>query len=276
MSPVPDAKTHDTTKSNGGRESDRRLFALADPHLSLTGTKPMRVFGSRWDNHVEKLRANWTASVRPDDIVLVPGDISWGMRLEEALADLEWLAALPGRKVMIKGNHDYWWQSVNKLRGLGLPGMYFIQNDALLIDGIAIGGTRLWDFPDIRWGYVSNRDNEEVAEEKRTAPAKKREEDPEKIRARELERLQLSLGKLDKTATLRVCMTHFPPLGEDGEPTEITELLEDFTLDFCVFGHVHALVERPHEGADTVIGGTRYVLAASDYLEHAPKLLATF
>jgi predicted phosphohydrolase len=259
---------------SGGHESGRRIFALADPHLSLAGVKPMHVFGPRWDNHVAKLRDNWLVSVRPGDIVLMPGDISWGMRLEEALPDLEWIAALPGVKVLLKGNHDYWWQSIGKLRALGLPGMHFVQNDALLLDSVAVAGTRLWDFPGIHWGYISNRDNEDVAEEKRSAPKKIREDDPEKVRARELERLRLSLSKLDKNAALRICMLHFPPVGEDGGETEITRIIGEYAPDICVFGHVHALVDRPHAGADVVIGGVRYVLAASDFLGHAPKGVA--
>lgn len=256
--------------------SDRRLFALSDPHLSLAGAKPMAVFGSRWDNHVELLRNNWSATVDADDIVLVPGDISWGMRLDEAMPDLRWLAELPGRKVLLRGNHDYWWQGIKKLRSLDLPGMYFIQNDSLSLDGVSIGGARLWDFPGIRWGYVSNADNSEVDPEKRTGAAKHRDEDPEKIRAREMERLRLSLASLDANAKLRVAMTHFPPLGEDGEPGDLTDIIGEYPVDICVFGHVHALIEREHPGADIVIGGTRYVLAASDYLEHRPKLLAVF
>lgn len=256
--------------------SDRRLFALSDPHLSLAGHKPMGVFGSRWDNHVERLRDGWLSTVGDKDIVLVPGDISWGMRLAEAMVDLQWLADLPGRKVLLRGNHDYWWQGIKKLRSLGLPNMYFVQNDSLVLDGIAIGGTRLWDFPGIRWGYVSNTDNDEVAPEKRTAPDKHRDEDPEKIRAREVERLRLSLAGLSADAALRVAMTHFPPLGEDGEPSDLTDLIGEYPVDICVFGHVHALIDREHPGADIVIGGTRYVLAASDYLDHTPKLLATF
>ncbi len=263
-----------TDSAVGGHASGRRLFALSDPHLSLGGAKPMHVFGPKWDDHAAKLEANWRASVREGDIVLMPGDISWAMRLEGALPDLEWLSALPGEKVLLKGNHDYWWQGIGKLRGLGLPGMHYIQNDALRIGDVAIGGARLWDFPGIRWGYVSNRDNGDVAEEKRDIPKKEREEDPEKIRARELERLRLSLSGLDGGAGIRVCLTHFPPLGEDGVSTEITGLLSEFNLDFCIFGHVHALIERPHPGADVVLGDTRYVLAASDFLGHAPKLLA--
>ena len=252
----------------------RRLFALSDPHLSLGGDKPMHVFGSQWDNHVERLREGWLSAVGVDDIVLVPGDISWGMRLEDARPDLEFLAGLPGEKVFLRGNHDYWWQSLGKMRGLGLERVHFLQNNHVVIGGMAVGGSRLWDFPGIWWGYVSNRDNDEVAEEKREVGGKRgRGEDVEKIRERELQRLALSLGQLPKEAELRVAMTHFPPLGEDGEATEITKLIGSFGIDVCVFGHVHALIDRPHAGADVVIDGTRYVLASSDYLGHTPILL---
>jgi predicted phosphohydrolase len=265
-----------TMRTTGGHASDRRLFALSDPHLSLGGSKPMHVFGPRWDDHVAKLEGNWRAAVREGDIVLMPGDISWAMRLEEAMPDLEWLSALPGEKVLLKGNHDYWWPSIGKLRKLGLPKMHYIQNDALRIGDVAVAGTRLWDFPGIRWGYISNRDNEEVSEEKRSAPRKDRDEDVEKIRARELERLRLSLSKLDKQAKIKICLTHFPPISETGDPTEITGIIAEYAPDISVFGHVHALLDRPHPGADLMIDNTRYVLAASDFLEHAPKLIAEF
>lgn len=264
------------TPSCGGHLGDRRIFALSDPHLSTGGAKPMHVFGPAWDNHAQRIRDNWLATVREDDIVLVPGDISWAMRLADALPDLHWLGDLPGRKVMLRGNHDYWWQSLKKLDALGIPNMFFIQNNHVLLDGVAVGGSRLWDFPGIRWGYVSNRDNEEVAPEKRAAVRNTREEDPEKIRARELERLRLSLAGMPKDATLRIAMTHYPPLGEDGQPTAITELIGEYGIDYCVFGHMHALRDQPHPGADIVIGRTRYLLAASDFLGHRPLLVAGF
>ena len=255
---------------------DRRLFALSDPHLSLSGAKPMHVFGPAWDNHAARIGENWRNTVRPDDIVLVPGDISWGMRLEEALPDLEWLAALPGRKVLLRGNHDYWWQSIKKLQTLGLPGMHFIQNNHVVLDGVAIGGSRLWDFPDIRWQVVSNAGNEEVAPEKRHAPKTQREEDPEKIRARELGRLEASLASLPGDAALRVAMTHYPPLGEDGGPTAVTDIIARHRIDICVFGHVHSHPGRGRPGEDIVLNGTRYVLASSDFLGHMPLRLASF
>jgi predicted phosphohydrolase len=268
-------QSFDKALANGGHGNrGRRIFALSDPHLSLGGAKPMDVFGPKWDDHVEKIRANWLAAVGEEDIVLMPGDISWGMRLEEARPDLEWIAALPGEKILLKGNHDYWWQSINKVRGLGLPGMHFIQNDAVTLGGVSVAGTRLWDFPDTKWGFISNRDNEDVAEEKRVAPKKTRDEDPEKVRARELERLRLSLSALDKSSAVRICLLHFPPVAEDGAATAITDLVAEFAPDFCIFGHVHALIDRAHPGADISLGGTRYILAASDFLGHAPRLVA--
>lgn len=255
---------------------DRRLFALSDPHLSLSGAKPMHVFGPAWDDHTARLAANWRRLVAPDDIVLVPGDISWGMRLSEALPDLEWLAALPGRKVLLRGNHDYWWQGIKKLQNLNLPCVYFVQNNHVVLDSVAIGGSRLWDFPDIRWRVVSNAENREVAEDKRSAPAAHRDEDPEKIRARELGRLAASLAQLPADADLRVAITHYPPLGEDGLPTPLTDLIGQYDIDLCVFGHVHAHPEGKRPGEDIVLGKTRYVLASSDFLGHAPLLLTHF
>lgn len=275
MNDAPSAMTTSETELQAkGGGHDRRLFALSDPHLSLSGAKPMHVFGPAWDNHAARIEANWRRTVRPGDIVLVPGDISWGMRLEEALPDLQWLAALPGRKVLLRGNHDYWWQGIKKLQGLGLADTYFVQNNHVVLDGVAIGGSRLWDFPDIRWRVVSNADNPDVAPEKRDAPKTQREEDPEKIRTRELGRLAASLATLPPDAALRVAITHFPPLGEDGRPTAVTDLISQYDIDLCVFGHVHSHPGGARPGEDITLGKTRYVLASSDFLNHSPLYLS--
>ncbi len=251
-----------------------KLFALADPHLAFASQKPMDVFGPRWEEHAAKLETNWRQAVGEKDLVLMPGDISWAMRLNEARTDLEWLDALPGRKVLLRGNHDYWWDSLGKMRAMNLASLFFLQNNQVNFPGISIGGTRLWDFPGIRWEHIANADNPDVAESKRAAsPKEGRGEDDDKIRKRELERLRLSLAGLEKQGALRVCLLHFPPLSGDGAPSDLTAILSGFKLDLCVFGHVHALADKEHPGADTVIDGTRYVLAASDYLRHCPKLL---
>ncbi|MCC8166177.1 MAG: metallophosphoesterase [Planctomycetes bacterium] len=252
------------------------LFALSDPHLSLTGAKPMDVFGPRWDNHVAVLRDNWQRLVAADDIVLMPGDISWATRLDEARVDLEWLDALPGTKVLLRGNHDYWWESLGKMQKLGLEHTRFVQNNSVVVGPVTVGGSRLWDFPGIWWQYTSNRDNADVAEEKRNAVRVDRNEDDEKIRAREIHRLRLSLASLPTDAAIRVAMTHYPPLGGNGDPTFLTDIIGEYNIDICVFGHAHSLTDDEYPGADTVVGTTRYVMAASDYLRHEPKLLCTF
>jgi predicted phosphohydrolase len=231
----------------------------------------MRVFGASWDNHVERLAGNWRRLVGADDIVLVPGDVSWGMRLAEALPDLEWLSALPGRKVVVRGNHDYWWQSLAKLNALKLPGLHFIQNNHVFLDGtVAIGGARLWDFPFVKWRVGLGQEARPESD-----LARKRDEDPEKIRLREMGRLAASLRSLPPEAAVKVALTHYPPLGGDGEPTPLTDCINSFGVDFCVFGHVHAVAERC-PGADLTLGKTRYVLAASDYLAHTPICLCEF
>jgi len=173
----------------------RRVFALADLHLSLASPKPMDVFGAQWESHAERIAAAWRETVRPEDIVLVAGDISWAMKLEDAQADLDWIAALPGEKVFIKGNHDYWWNSLGKVRQAGGAGMHFIQNDCVRLGALAIGGTRMWDFPSVRWpGTVAVEEEKSPAEKNAN---KERGEDAEKIRERELNRLRLSLRRLE-------------------------------------------------------------------------------
>lgn len=255
--------------------SDRRLFTLSDPHLSFARPKPMEVFGPLWRDHTERLADNWRAAVGEDDIVLMPGDISWAMRLEEAKADLEWLSRLPGRKVLLKGNHDYWWQSLAKMKALALPGLHFVQANHVLLDDVAVGGTRLWDFPDIKWPYVPREGGGEGA----GAPGMEmeakedREGDPEKLRARELGRLAASLETLPAGAGVKVAMTHYPPLGEDGLPTRLTDLIGSYGVDICVFGHVHGAGLGPRPGEDVLIGKTRYVLASCDVIGMTPKRL---
>src|SRR5690554_4132578 len=142
-----------------------RLFAIADPHLSRARPKPMDVFGGNWEGHPNAFFDGWRETVEEGDLVLVPGDVSWAMRLEEALPEL------PGRKVLLRGNHDYWWPSISKLRRALPEGMYAIQNDALALDGVVVSGTRGWVCPGSRVFT----------------------EEDERVYLREVERLSLSL-----------------------------------------------------------------------------------
>lgn len=225
-----------------------RLLAIADPHLSSAQPKPMTVFGPAWGGHPDAFFEGWRRTVRDDDLVLVPGDISWAMRLEGALPDLAALAALPGRKVLLRGNHDYWWPSLRKLRSVLPEGMWAIQNDAVRIDDVVVAGTRGWVVPGSH-GF---------------------EEHDELVYAREVQRLRLSLAAAAALGgPYLAVMLHFPPTNHRGEPSEMLEVLRTAAPDALVFGHVHggSPVVVPSVGDATV----RFV--AADHLEFEPALI---
>ena len=122
------------------------IWVLADVHLAFGNPKKsMEVFGPAWKDYPKRIKEAWERLVGPDDLVLIPGDISWAMKLEDALVDLDWIDRLPGHKLIIRGNHDYWWPSASKLRAVLPPTIHFIQNDAFEWNDITFGGARLWD-----------------------------------------------------------------------------------------------------------------------------------
>jgi len=178
----------------------------------------MTVFGKAWAGHPEVLFSRWRETVGENDLVIIPGDISWAMRLEEALPDLMALARLPGVKVLIRGNHDYWWPSISRLRAALPSGMVALQNDAYVYGGVAVAGTR---------GWITPFDREFT-------------EHDEKIYRREAERLRLSLADAAKKPHEHLIVAlHYPPFGPGGEPTLFTELIEEARPDAVVFGHLH-------------------------------------
>jgi predicted phosphohydrolase len=235
-----------------------RFFAISDLHLSFTSNKPMDKFGQHWYLHHEKIERSWRAEVNEDDIVLIPGDHSWAMKLDEALPDLQWIAALPGTKVMGKGNHDLWWHSLARLEGLGLPATRWLQNNAMIFADVGIVGTRGWSFP--RGG-----DSEE-------------DQQDEKIYRRELERLKLSYQALaqqrKKTGaeiSRVICMLHYPPLLADRRDTEFTRLMEENGTDVCVYGHMH--LSHKHRVFRGAQNGIRYDVVSCDFNDFAPLLI---
>ncbi|HEY8345727.1 MAG TPA: metallophosphoesterase [Symbiobacteriaceae bacterium] len=237
------------------------IYAVGDTHLSFASNKPMDVFGPQWQGHPGPLFENWKATVAPDDYVLVPGDISWAMTLQEAEPDLRELDRLPGKKLLIQGNHDYWWQSLRKLRSLPLNTIQFIQNDAVLLppeatpglEGpVAVCGTRGWITPgDRSWGEDEAHNH--------------------KIYLREIGRLRLSLEAGRRLGAQHfLVMLHYPPVAEDHEPTGFTELLESFGgVRWCVYGHLHGPGGR-YRALQGERNGIQYRLVACDQVDFTP------
>ena len=240
------------------------IWAIGDLHLSFgVPQKEMDVFGPAWENHAGKIKDAWDQKVGSDDIVLIPGDISWAMRLEEALPDLEWIDQRPGKKVLIKGNHDFWWGSISKVRAALPPTIRALQNDAIEINGFGIAGARLWDTPEFRFDPI-------IEMKPSIAPPKVKEEGKdEEIFRRELGRLEASLQQLSKEASIKIAMTHYPPIGLGLAPSSASLLLERYGVTLAVFGHLHSF----KQGLPPLFGisrGIRYVLSSCDYLNFAP------
>lgn len=191
------------------------IFAISDLHLPAR-EKPMDIFGAHWENHFERISEDWRCRVGDGDIVLLPGDLTWAMRLEDALEDLARIGELPGRKIILRGNHDYWWSGIGQVRRALPEGMYALQNDAIELSGVVFAGSRGW-----------------------TLPSSETTKEDEKIFRRERLRLELSLTaarRISREAPLCVMM-HYPPFTPacDG----FSDILSEFEADVCVYGHLH-------------------------------------
>jgi predicted phosphohydrolase len=248
-----------------------RVFALSDPHLSFgTPDKLMDRFGPQWVDHPTTMARNWDALVAPDDLVLVPGDISWARNLEQAAPDLAWLAERPGTKLLLEGNHDYWWSSAAKVRAALPEGMLAVHGDALRIGDVAVGGTRLWDAPGISYHDLILWQGEPISAE--LAP--EQEAAALTIYRRQEGRLERALAALDRSAPLRIAVTHYPPVGPGCEPNELTRMFEKAGVEHVVFGHLHALdpARRGEVGGEA--RGVEYHLTACDFIDFKPVLIA--
>ena len=231
-------------------------FVIADSHLSLSAPKPMDIFGDRWKDHAGKMESRWKAVVSPEDTVLMPGDISWGLTLEDALEDLRFLDRLPGRKILGKGNHDFWWNTVSKMRARlseeGMTTIDFLHNNAFETDVCVAAGTRGW--------YIEEK-----------LQNTKNETDFDKIVAREATRLQLSLERAvplrEKTGKPIVVFFHFPPVYKDFRCEPLLDLLHRYGIIQCYYGHIHGAYQEP---MTTECEGISLSLIAADYLHFTP------
>ena len=218
------------------------IYSISDLHLGTSVDKPMEIFGKKWEGHFDKIKQDWLMKVSSDDVVLIAGDISWAMSLEDAKGDIESIAALPGKKVLLKGNHDYWWQSLGKVRGILPADFYVVQNDVVRIGRYLFCGSR---------GWTTESDAEE----------------DKKIYARELIRLELSLKEMEKErreGDVVVGMTHFPPFDVTMEATPVTELFTKYGVNTVVYGHLHG---NSYAKRCAFIGGARYLLTSCDLVD---------
>jgi predicted phosphohydrolase len=245
------------------------IFAIADLHLSLSAPqKDMAIFGAPWLDYQQKIADRWTATVRPDDLVLVAGDICWAMRLDQALVDLAWLDQLPGTKILLRGNHDYWWSSPTKMRSCLPPSMHVLQNNAFTWGDVGICGSRLWDTEEFSFldGVIVSGPKKAPA-----PPTAEQIIEQKKIFERELQRLEQSIAALPQQLSHRVAMTHYPPVGADLEPSLASAILEKANISTCVFGHLHSM--RPDAVRFGCARGIDYRFVAADAVAFTPQLI---
>lgn len=243
------------------------VWSIADLHLSFgIKNKSMEIFGKEWEGWTDKIENHWRQLISNEDLVLIPGDMSWAMRLEDVIPDLEWIDRLPGTKVMIRGNHDYWWASKSKVEKILPKSIHIIQNNAFHFHNVSIGGARLWDTCEYHFSpYIIRKENE-----KQSAISIEAEPDNEneKIFMRELSRLEMSLKEMDKKSVYKIAMTHYPPIGAELKASRASDLLEKYHIDVCVFGHLHSV--KPHSLPFGEKNKVRYALTACDYLNFTP------
>lgn len=220
---------------------------MSDFHLSSVKPKPMDIFDSIWTNHAEKIYLNWNKYIGQDDYVLVPGDLTWGKNMIEAKPDLDFISELNGFKIIIQGNHDYFWNSTQKLNEI-YDNMYFIKNSYYRYENIAICGTRGWICPnDSRF---TEHDN--------------------KIYLRETGRLQKSIEMAlkDNVDDIIVCL-HFPPTNDKKEASRFTEILKEYNIKTVVYGHLHGK-DSFYSSYHGMVDGINYNLVSADFLGFKP------
>ena len=227
------------------------IYALADLHLSFGTDKPMDVFGPKWENYTQKIQQNWKSIVTDDDLVIIPGDVSWATYIEDAREDFKFINDLPGKKVIIKGNHDYWWTTLKKmeefLKENHFDTIKILNNTAITFEDAAICGTRGW----------SVQENNDEADEK--------------IIDREKKRLILTLEEGVKLKQKRLIVgIHYPPFDRHGEENGFLEIMRNYNVDLCVYGHLHSYAHK--NAVEGNLGGINLKLVAADYVDFAPVL----
>lgn len=226
------------------------IYVIGDLHLSFSVDKPMDIFGMNWENHAEKIRENWISKVKENDTVILPGDFSWATYLEETYKDFEFLNSLPGKKLLSKGNHDYWWTTVTSMKRFlkenNFENIDFLYNNAFLIEDKIITGTR---------GWLNSWKSQENY----------------KILKRENERLKISINKgINEFGTDKEIITfiHYPPFYKEEiipEEIDFSKTLKNYNIEKCYYAHLHG--ESHKDAIEGIINGIEYKLISSDYLK---------
>ncbi len=228
------------------------LYTIADLHLPLGIDKPMDIFGKAWENYVERLADNWQSVIKKDDTVVLAGDFSWATYLEQSIRDFEYLHCLNGTKILLKGNHDYWWTTMNKLREFteanGFTDVKFLQNNSFMYNNVAICGTRGWIHPG--WDSFSDDDR--------------------KIFDREVLRLEMSLNSAKECKEIYV-FTHYPPVSATLELNAFIEMMRKYPVTKCVYGHLHGASHK--NAVSGSVDGIEYRLVSGDYVGFMPVKL---
>ena len=237
-----------------------RVFAISDLHLSFQTDKPMNLFGDKWDNYEERIRQDWNSRVGEEDTVIVAGDISWAMRMEETTKDFEYLKTLRGYKIIIRGNHDYWWKSISKIREVLAPDAYALQNDSFERGGIVFAGTRGWRVPERRQTQT---------------------EEDKKIYDREVIRFELALKDAiakcgafppapplvgSQSNSKIIAILHYPPFNATLDDSPFTALCEKYGVSACVYGHLHGKAGRVSHKVQK--NGITYYLTSCDLVDY--------
>ena len=224
------------------------LFVIGDLHLSFGTDKPMDIFGNNWENHAEKIKANWIEKVHPGDTVMLPGDFSWATYLDESKEDFSFINSLPGFKILSKGNHDYWWTTLTQMRKFleenNFENIDFLYNNAFQVESKVLVGAR---------GWINTF----------------REDDNYKILKRENDRLKLSIAYANKefdNTLEKIAFIHYPPFYKEAVPEEIDfiKTLKDNNIKKCFYGHLHGPSHK--DAIEGIIDGIEFRLISSDYL----------
>ena len=225
------------------------IYAIADLHLSFLEDKPMDIFGDNWENHAEKIKKNWIEQVKEEDFVILPGDFSWAMYLKDTRLDFEYLNGLPGTKILLKGNHDYWWTTLAKMNEFieenNFSKIHFLYNNSYLVEDKIIVGTRGWNILDT--------------------------ENDSKMIKRENARLELSikdgLSKYGEDKEI-IAFMHYPPINKNDilakEKTEFVKTFEKYNIHRCYYGHLHGTSHK--DAIEGTVNGIDYKLISADYL----------